>query len=298
MGDSESLARLAGQAAGQCPSARPAGLTRSARFAAYRELGRIQFWTLLAYRADFVASVLVLLLQIFLFRVVWTSVYADRPAIQGSGGTGTISLSVQVAYATLAALQFWLFNPWANQLARRVYDGKIAVDLSRPVGLIQQTVSSQIGVTVALVPFAVLALPFAVLVGGAAPPASFLALGGYAVATVLAYVVNVLLTTLVGMMAFWTLEISGPSAIYRLVAQVLSGAIAPLWFMPDWLRLVAQALPFQATTYTPVAVYLGKLSGAALWTALAIQLVWVAILWLLLRLVWWRALHRVVVQGG
>jgi ABC-2 type transport system permease protein len=298
VGERDSLARLAGSSASGRRAAPPACLSRSARFAAYRELGRIQFWTLLAYRADFVAGVGVLLLQIFLFRVVWTSVYADRPEIQGGGGAGSISLSVQIAYATLAALQFWLFNPWANQLARRVYDGKIAIDLSRPVGLIQQVVSGQVGVTLALLPFAIVALPFAVLVGGAAPPASLAALGGYALATVLAYVVNVLLTTLVGMMAFWTLEISGPSAIYRLVAQVLSGAIAPLWFMPDWLRLTAQALPFQATTYTPVAIYLGKLHGGALWTALATQLLWAGILWLLLRLVWSRALHRVVVQGG
>lgn len=296
MGDSKSLARLAGRSSGG--PAQPAGLSWSARFAAYRELGRIQFWTLLAYRADYAAGVAALLLQIFVFRVVWTSVYAERPEVAGSGGVGSISLSVQIAYATLAALQFWLFNPWANQLARRIYDGKIAIDLSRPVGLIQQVVSAQIGVTLALLPFALLALPFAVFVGRAAPPASLSALGGYVVATVLAYVVNVLLTTLVGMMAFWTLEISGPNAIYRLVAQVMSGAIAPLWFMPDWLRLLAQALPFQATTYTPVAIYLGKLTGSQLWTALAIQFLWAVGLWLLLRLVWSRALHRVVVQGG
>jgi ABC-type uncharacterized transport system permease subunit len=297
MGDSESLARLADSATGG-PASPTGRLGWSARIAAYRELGRIQFWTLLAYRADFVFGVGVLLLQIFLFRVVWTSVYADRAEIEGSGGAGSISLSVQIAYATLAAIQFWLFNPWANQLARRVYDGKIAIDLSRPVGLIQQAVSGQVGVTLALLPFALVALPFAVFLGGMARPASFGALGGYLLATAFAYVVNLLLTTLVGMMAFWTMEISGPTAIYRLVAQVMSGAIAPLWFMPDWLRLVAQALPFQATTYTPVAIYLGKLHGSQLWAALAIQLLWAVGLWLLLRLVWSRALHRVVVQGG
>lgn len=268
------------------------------RLAAYVELARIRFWTTLTYRIDYLCGTGVLLLQIFLFRVVWSSVYADRAAVEGAGGVGSVGLSVQLAYVTLAALHFWVFNPGPSELARRVYEGKIAIDLARPAGVVQQAIAGQVGVTAAMLPFAALALLFATVVGGMAPPTSIGAFVGYVVAVCMAYVVTLLLSTLVGMMAFWILEVSGPMLIYRTVAQVMSGAIAPLWFMPDWLRQLAHVLPFQATTYTPIAIYLGKLTGEDLWLALATQGLWVLVLCVLLRLVWMRALRRVVIQGG
>ena len=40
------------------------------------------------YRAGLVISVVVLLVQIFALPMVWTSVYADRAAVTGSGGVG------------------------------------------------------------------------------------------------------------------------------------------------------------------------------------------------------------------
>lgn len=270
-----------------------------ARLRAYREIGRVQFRTILVYRVDWAIGLIGLLLQIFALRVVWTSVYAERSSVAGSGGVGQISLSVQIAYATLAALQFWLLNSWARYpIAQRIREGKIAIDLSRPVGLVPQVVAGQLGATGAMVPFALLALPFALVAGGAAAPASPIALLGYLATSAGALGVATLLTTSVSMIAFWTLENTGFWLAYRIFTQFLAGALVPLWFMPGWLRAVAQTLPFQTTTYTPIAIYLGEIEGSGIWRALALQAFWILALWLLLRVVWSRALLRVVVQGG
>lgn len=269
------------------------------RFGAYAAVGRMRFQTVLVYRSDFVIALVVLLLQIFALRVLWTAVYDGRENVAGNGDAGQIGLSTQIAYATLAALQFWLFNSWAaSPIPQRIREGKIAIDLSRPIGLLQQGIAGSVGATIALVPFAVLALPFALLVGRAAAPASGSALVGYVLATLVAYAIATLLTTLTAMIGFWTLETGGFILSYRVFAQFFAGALVPLWFMPDWMRAVAEVLPFQATTYAPVAIYLGQVDGSAIWTTIGLQLVWVGVLWLLLRLVWSRALRRVVVQGG
>jgi ABC-type uncharacterized transport system permease subunit len=94
------------------------------------------------------------------------------------------------------------------------------------------------------------------------------------------------------------MEISGIFLIYRMVSQFLSGALLPLWFMSRPLRLVSQVLPFQAVTYTPTAIYLGRLTGTRVLSGVALEAGWVVVLWLATRLVWSRAVHRVVVQGG
>lgn len=269
------------------------------RLRAYMEVSRIQLRTVLVYRADFAIGLIVLLLQIFALRVVWTSVYASRPAVHGAGGVGEVSLSTQIAYVTLAAIQFWLFNTWGRySLEERIREGKVAIDLARPVGLLQQVLASQFGATAAMVPFALLALPLALLIGGAAAPASAVAAVAYAASMAGAFAIATMLNTLVSMIAFWTLEITGFGLAYRVFAQFLSGSLVPLWFMPNWLRIVAQIMPFQATTYSPLAIYLGQIHGSGIWSALLIQGVWVLALWLLLRVIWWRALRRVVVQGG
>jgi viologen exporter family transport system permease protein len=110
--------------------------------------------------------------------------------------------------------------------------------------------------------------------------------------------VTTLLSVIFGLVTFWTMEVSGIFIIYRMVAQFLSGALVPLWFMPAALRTVAQLLPFQAITYTPTAIYLGGLTGAQVPEYLLVRLLWVGLLYLVARLVWARAVHRVVVLGG
>jgi ABC-type uncharacterized transport system permease subunit len=97
--------------------------------------------------------------------------------------------------------------------------------------------------------------------------------------------------------AFWTMEVGGLGMAFFVVRTFMSGAILPLWYMPDWLQKVALALPFQASTYTPLAVYFGQPPGGVL-AALGIQLAWIVLLGGLCIWVWSRAKHRVVVQGG
>jgi len=259
----------------------------------YLACARMQFFTVLTYRTDYLLTAALLLVQVYLLRVVWTAVYADRGVADG------IAIHTVIAYATLATVQYTLFSPWRfSQIPERVREGKVAMDLLRPVGFCAQMLAGQVGGTAAMLPFLALALPFALLVGGAAAPPSALAAAGYAVSLALAYTISQLLALLVGMVAFWTVENTGIFMIYRVAAQFLSGALVPLWFMPGPLRIVAQLLPFQATAYTPTATYLGQIHGSGLAVALGVQALWVGLLAGLARLVWSRAVHRVVVQGG
>jgi len=259
----------------------------------YTALARTEASRVFVYRVDYLLSLAGLVLQIYLLRTLWTAVYAHRPEA-GGATLGTI-----IAYSTLASVQNWLLNPWDFSLIpERVRDGRVATDLSRPVSFLGQVVTSQVGRTLATAPFAVVALPIAVLVGGAQPPAGIAAAAGYLLSLVLGYLVTTLLSVVVGLVSLWTLELTGMFIIYRMVSGFLSGALVPLWLMPGWLGDIAGALPFQATTYTPVAIYLGQMSGAAAAKAVAVQLAWVVTLLLAGRLVWSRALRRVVVQGG
>lgn len=262
-------------------------------------VARLAARSLWFYRAGMVISVIVLLLQIFALQIVWTAVYADRSAVAGSGGVGDISIEQQLAYVSVSVVQFAVFNAWsAYSLRQRVREGRIGTDLARPLGLLWQVAMTRVGTIAASLPFAVLVLVLATTFGDIAVPAGLAALAGYLVALVLATVIAIQLAVLVDMTSFWTLEVTGIELSYTLVSRLLSGSLVPLWFMPEWLRLAAGVLPFQATTFTPVAIYLGILTGPEMWRALAVSAGWVLVLAVVLRLCWNRVLRRVVVQGG
>ncbi|MFC9863210.1 MULTISPECIES: ABC transporter permease [unclassified Streptomyces] len=266
---------------------------------AYAGIIKVQIRTQLIYRADFLFGLIGILTQIYLLKLVWTAVFPDSGSAAGSDGS-RITLSTQIAYATLAMLQYWLFNPSRLSLIPdRIRQGSVVIDLVRPISFTSQMFFSQVGTTFAMVPFAVIALPFAVLIGGMQPPASAGAACAYLISLVPAYLITVLLSETVSMVAFWTMEIGGIFFIYRMVSQLLSGTLVPLWFMPDWLATQIQWLPFHATIYTPLSIYLGQISGPGeTLTALGVQCAWVAVLWLVLRCVWLRAMRQVVIQGG
>lgn len=255
--------------------------------------------SLWVYRSGLLISAGVLLVQIFALQMVWTWVYADDDAVAGSGGVGEISLTVQLAYVTLSTVQFWALNHWGvYSLQQRVREGRIGTDLARPLDLLWQVTMGRVGTIAGCVPFALAALLIAMAFGGVVAPASAGALVGYLVALVLATAISVQLVLLLDMTSFWSLEVTGIYLSFSLVSRFLSGSLVPLWFMPDWLRLVAGVFPFQATTFGPIAIYLGVLQGPAMWQALGVAAGWVVVLGIVLRFSWGRVLHRVVVQGG
>jgi ABC-2 type transport system permease protein len=130
------------------------------------------------------------------------------------------------------------------------------------------------------------------------PPASLEACLAYLASLVLALGVNFLISTLVGLVAFWTLELFGFNVIVRFLSEFLSGGLIPLWFLPPWARRIAELLPFQSLAHLPLSIYIGKIEGAAIWIALLKQAAWVVVLSALAWLIWRAAERKIIVQGG
>ena len=114
----------------------------------------------------------------------------------------------------------------------------------------------------------------------------------------LAVLVTVSFTLLIYMLSFFTLSPEGLRIIFMSIIEFFQGAIIPLPFFPDRIRLVMELLPFASMQNVPLRVYSGDLSGAALQRAVFLQLFWLAVLLGIGKLLERRAMGRVVVQGG
>lgn len=72
----------------------------------------------------------------------------------------------------------------------------------------------------------------------------------------------------------------------------------PLWFMPEGVKRVLEFLPFSSIYFTPVQIYLGQLTYGEIAFKCGIQIVWIALIYLLGDLLWRRGQRKLIVQGG
>ncbi|MER6912752.1 ABC-2 family transporter protein [Streptomyces sp. NPDC000594] len=250
--------------------------------------------TALTYRQNVLLLQLIVILNIFILSRLWTTLFEGRETIDG------MTLHAFLVYLTVVNLQSWVFTDFTvnEYIYRRVRTGEIVFDLIRPAGFVPQLLAHMAGSHLFMGLSVVATLPVVMVVGTVDTPASASALALYVPALLLGYVIALLLALLLSLVAFWTVETSGFTVLYRLINQFFAGTMLPVSLFPEPLRILAGLLPFQSTGYVPAALYVGRLEGAEALRALAVQGLWVLLLTLATVTVWHRARRRLSVQGG
>ncbi len=264
-----------------------------ANIPAWRELIRASIRFQFMYRFSVIMGILLAGVTIYLLTVVWTSAYAGQDEVGG------IPLKLMLVYLTISNLQSWYLKPGIGfDIVDRVREGQIGFDLTRPVSYPSQLIATAAGDQLGMLPMVVVALPVAAVLGELAAPPSWQAGVGYLASFIIAWFIAVELAMIIGLVAFWTLEMTGFMMVYNLVGGFATGALVPLWFMPDLLRQAVQLLPFQSIVYVPVSIYIGIPATGSMYTAMALQVFWAVVLAGVIAIVWKRALYRTVIQGG
>jgi len=222
-------------------------------------------------------------------------------AVEGAGGEAggydarSALLYVLWGQAILGMIPMW---GW-NEIADRVRTGEIAVDLARPMDLQTYWWFRDIGR--AAMQFLGRGLPILVLgsiVLQVAPPTDPLVYLAGVIGMVLGLAINYLCRYAMNLISFWTLETQGYQILYMVGVSLLSGFYVPVHLFPDWLLAIAQASPFPALYQYPIDLISGRVTGAEVFNVLGIQLVWLAILLVLTRVLTHFGARRLVIQGG
>jgi len=267
-------------------------VTFAERTEPYVEFARKAFSREATYRVEVLTGIGSLIFRVYLFRSLWTALYAQNAAPAG------IPLHSMITYATVALLMSLVLEVDGTRAIRdKIRDGTIATDLMKPINLPLYFFSDGFGMTlfhaVTILPSLACAL---LLVHIDVPsPETLLA---FAMAFVLGYFVNFFLNFLMNSVAFWTLETFAVQLMVRWASDLLSGQILPLAFFPGILGEIVTRLPFAAIYSTPLQIYIGTLPRSAWANAFGAQLLWLAVFGACSYVVWRVAAQRVVVQGG
>lgn len=260
----------------------------------YLALGRMSLQRELSYRTANVAGMLTNVFFGVLRASVLIALFGARQSVAGYSVRDAVTYT-GITQALLSYVS--VFGWW--EVMRTVRSGEIATDLSRPMDYFAYWFARDAGrafaqLTMRGLPILLL---YALVYRVTLPPTPLHA-AATVVSLLLALAVSFAFRFLVNLTAFWTPDATGIGRIAWTVNAALSGMIVPLALLPPALAQVTRLLPFATTINTPVEVYLGIVSGPAMWGALALQAFWTVALVLICRVTLAAGVRRLVVQGG
>ncbi|MFN8706256.1 MAG: ABC transporter permease [Planctomyces sp.] len=251
----------------------------------------------LVYRADFVFSTLVRFLPIVTQIFLWNSVFANDGSVKMRGYT----YADMVAYFLLVMLAraFSSMPGLAAGIAQSIADGSIRKYLIQPVDMLDHLFWHRVAHK--LVYYIIAGGPFAIvfwmcrdyLPGWPAWQITCY----WILSLIMAFLAGFLIESLIGLIAFWMLEISSLIYIYMILSFFLSGHMIPLEWISQWLPWV-DWLPFRYLAYFPTAIILGKIPQDRVVHELCVQAAWVLVLLIINRIAWNRGVRRYSAFGG
>ena len=255
---------------------------------------RIGFLNMLAFRARYYVGVLTYLFNVSVYYFIWRAVFQTGHAVAG------LTLNDMVTYVAVGwAIRSFYFNEIDREMGTQVQEGKLAMNLIRPVDFQTVMIADAAGqsafraVLFTLPISAVLALIFPVK-----PPASLAAGLLFLWSAVMAFFLVAAINFLVGLIAIRSKSILGILRAKYLLLELVSGLLIPTTLFPEPLRTILLASPFPHINFTPAALYLGKATGLEAARLLGLQAGWTVLLLWLGHWAWKGSQTRITIQGG
>jgi ABC-2 type transport system permease protein len=111
---------------------------------------------------------------------------------------------------------------------------------------------------------------------------------------ILSFFINIIISLLV----FWITEVTSFFFLKDVILDFASGRVFPLDLFPISLFSVFSFLPFMYCTFFPVVMLTKGISSIGLYQGLLIQLTWIVLLYLLIKVLWRFGLKKYVGTGA
>lgn len=239
-------------------------------------------FTVFAYRVGEIMEVIVLILM-------WSAIYESQPVIKG------FTLNEMITYILFGNLVNVIVRCFmAEFIAREIKDGKLSLFLVKPMEYFNYILTFELGrktlaFLMSFLSQLIIILFFLDKIFINSDIAYLLLLAGM---IILAFITELLIAYLIGMIAFWTDEVSGLYTTIDRLTKFFAGGYFPLNLLPAFFVNLSFALPFAYSFYIPAQLYLKKISPVTALKGLGVQLVWIVLLYLLIKITWKKGLRK------
>lgn len=267
-------------------------LVRSARL--YGEFVRVGFVNTLAYRLRYYTGIVTYFLYVSIYYFIWKAIYEHSASIEG------FNFSQILTYIAVGwTIRSVYFNNIDQDMAQAVLEGKLAMDLIKPVNVQSMYISQALGESVFRL--ALLTVPTAVvlfLVYPLRPPGGGWGFLAFLVSVIFSFFIVAGINFATGTLAIRLTSILGLLRAKFFLLDLFSGLLIPISFFPSGVQKALAVMPFQYISYIPVLLYIGKITGAGILKALGLQLFWMLAMLGLGGLMWKWSSRKITIQGG
>ncbi len=249
---------------------------------------------MLAFRLRYYTGVITYFINVAVYYFIWRAVYTHEP------NYGGLSFEQMVTYVAVGwIIRSLYFNNIDHEMAHDILEGKISMVMLKPVSIQWTYISRSLGESAfRLVMLTLPAAAVILVVFPVRPPASAAHFFAFLAALSGSILLVAALNFIVGSCAVSLKSILGLLRAKFWAQELLSGLLVPVTLFPSPLREISGLLPFQHIGFTPMMVYLGKLSWPELGRTFALEAFWIVVL-VGFGASFWRLLSRhIIIHGG
>lgn len=264
----------------------------------YLSYFRIRFINSLQYRTAAYAGIATQFVWGFMEILLFSAFYKENPD-SFPMNFSALSSYIWLQQAFLAVFMLWF---WDKDIFNMISDGKLAYELIRPSDVYWMWFAKNAALRIS----AALLRCFPILIAasllpepyGLSLPASPVALIMFAVTGILGFMTVLSMCIIVYAGSVYTISPKGLMMIATAAAELLSGSLIPIPFMPLWLQRILYFTPFASMQNLPLRIYGGDIAGTEMMSSVLLQIFWLFALVLLGRTMLLKGLKSAALQGG
>jgi ABC-2 type transport system permease protein len=259
---------------------------------------RLNLKIMIQYRTTFMLSIVGEPILFLINTIFFSALYAynDKSTVVG------YSLSQMIWYfASISIVWQCIWNATDNNVSQKILTGDLAVDLLKPVSTFKFELARALaGRILALV---LESLPVLLLFSLLSFPRFVTASSvlRFLIIMPLSFFLFFLLNYNIGLTAFYITNNQSLQRLRQVLITLTAGGLIPLAFFPEWLRRIAELLPFQYLFHWPIQFFLNgdpSLGWAAFVRVVLMESLWIGFFLVVSRFFWKRAAHKYCTAGG
>lgn len=250
----------------------------------YLSVVKTEWQRQLTYRATILSFRIGNIFELLIQLVIWSAIFRNVDTVKG------YSYEEMITYILVGWLVLFLTSNFNldNHVARQIHKGTLSNFLSKPISYIRYITYLSFGrVSLALLSGVIVQSLFIILFQKSIVITNDPALIIIAVFMIfIGFFIKLNLSIIVGFLAFWITEVSGVHFSLKVIQRFLSGAYFPTSLFPNGLVQIISCFPFVYTFFIPTQVILGKTNTREALIGLGVEIVWLFLLMVIVRILW------------
>ncbi len=268
---------------------------RATKVAKYFAVYKMGIGKSMEYKFDFFFGLLSVVFPVIIQTYLWSAIYTNGSNINYGYSYGQIML---YTFSAGIVAQF-IYTGVENRINEDIHTGQLGNYLVRPISYAPYRLLSAMGEKLfeIFISFSLLTAVLLVLPKFFTLAVSALSVLLFIPALLLGFMLSFLLYYCIGMMGLWFIEIGKLFGAIHIVTLVFSGGVFPLEVFGEKALFIMRFLPLMYITYFPTRVLNGSADAAEIALGMSLQLMWIALFFLLSGILWNAGIKRYAPVG-